>query len=316
MGWGLLQGLGAGTTQVGNMGMQNYFEKEREERLRSYQEELTKKSWDREDAKEELNLDRTKDIFKTETDEEGNVWQVNSHTGEKSIVMDADDKGSAASFAIAQRDGKEYRLAFDKDGNEINRVEIGDAPASQSRPYLDPLVESRIETLKSEISALAGKDFLEPEDRERLEALREERDRIQGVNRGGGSEPSGTPGGAPTTTSRPPMESILPSVTDDPDATDPEKRTGPPTKDEDEALDFKDRLTERRERETQQPGLLDSVMMSGSEKLDRTLAILEESRGSLAKASEDELLEIVASETSTAEQKRRARQILERNLSQ
>jgi len=315
MGWGLLQGIGQGLNQVGSSMMQNYFEKEREERLRSDQEALTKKSWDREDAKEAESLDRMKDSFKTETDEDGNIWQVQSNTGQKSLLKAA----PGISFTSAVEDGEEFMVGIDSSGKEVSRTRLGDAPASQSRPYLDPVVESRIDTLNSEISALAGKDFLEPEDRETLKTLREERDRIQGVNRGGGSEPSGTTGGAPTTPGRPPMESILPSVTDDPDATDPEKRTGPPTKDEDEALDFKDRLTERREREAQEPGLLERVLgprQSDSEKLETYLSIMEGSHEKLSRAGESELLDILTREGVTPEQKRRTRQILERNLAQ
>ena len=122
MGWGLLQGLGQGLNQVGSSMMQNYFEKEREERLRSYQQGLVEQANAREDrirAEENTREDTIRDAQNTLVD--------TRHQAE----VDRENAAAVARTEYETVGDKRFEVSYNAENQEIKRIEVIADPVRQ-----------------------------------------------------------------------------------------------------------------------------------------------------------------------------------------
>jgi hypothetical protein len=87
--------------------------------------------------------------------------------------MRLDNNMKVSEFEATQR-AEQARL------DRQSRERIAGMQKSSGKPYLDPLVEARLNAVNSEIEAINGREMLEPADRTRLAQLTQMRDQMLG----------------------------------------------------------------------------------------------------------------------------------------
>jgi hypothetical protein len=189
--WGLLQGLGQGLNQVGGMLMQNKFDEMKEQRLRAYQQGLVDQANKRDDAIRAED----REIRAGENAAAEERWNA-THA----LAMSADARASAdqtseldrletdaAYTDTSIRDGKEFKLFFNKRGEKIGEVEMGEpllrSTSGSSREYLDPMTERQIDAVTDDMAEMRRMpEYDRPDNwQQEYDGLRTRRDRLMGV---------------------------------------------------------------------------------------------------------------------------------------
>jgi len=199
--WGLLAGVGHGFAKMGEMGVQDTFDRMKEERLKKYQEE--RDAVTRANAKEDLIENREYAESKTATDvsvEQADGKQIKVGKNAKGEVVSRQEDIASADYSYAKkvgnklidmRDGSviaqddnysEYETwnapEVDANGNPLyqisSRGKINDLSKSA-----DPMVKARIDSINADIKALSTSD---PEgNADQIWQLKQQRNKIVGL---------------------------------------------------------------------------------------------------------------------------------------
>lgn len=200
MAYGLLQGLGQGMAQAGDFMMKTKADELKTERLRKYQMEAEQRQNLRQDQiRAEDRSFQIADTADTRQHQEGllqKTWEREDSRENRMLAQEAAQLETQAAFAeTSTKEGKEYKQFFNKSGKLIGEVEVGDAKQSTQRSYLDPMTAARLKSLDSEISAMTRDGIGQSqEDKDRLAALRRERDELQGAGSVRPVQPPPVPG--------------------------------------------------------------------------------------------------------------------------
>lgn len=183
---GALIGLGQGLAQAGGFLLNEHAAQRRMQWQEEYRQKHQQQAFDHQDALLASEREHAAELRAEERGhQEGLLRQQWQREDERDAARSAQElqqlESQAAYTDHATESGQRYKLFFNKSGQEIGRVGLGDAGVSGGRQYLDPLLESRLKSLDSEISALNRLGVFERDEEQnaRLQELIRERDRLQ-----------------------------------------------------------------------------------------------------------------------------------------